>query len=345
MNSVMHKITALLWLALFLLFATFVFSKQLHAADQSWVKPLLNKEKVTIAVTDSGLGGLSVVADAVQKFERHHGFKNVELIFFNALFTNKGGYNSLKTRDDKVKVFSSALQSLQDNYAPDVILIACNTLSVIYEDTSFAHTTTTPVVGIVEDGVEQIKEKIGGNPAAKNIIFATQTTISENSHKNGLMTQGVAADQIMTQACPELTLYIEQGFDSIETELLIDAYVDEAVSQLEKTTDPLYVSFNCTHFGYSLDLWKQAFDARDIAVAGFLNPNTKMINFLLHDENQDRFTSTDIKVQVISMTDIPADRQASIGRYLQGISPLTAKALATFEQKPNLFEWRNLVSH
>lgn len=344
MNSLMHKVTALLWLAIFLFFATFVLSKQVHA-DSAWLKPLLNKEKITIAVTDSGLGGLSVVADAVQKFEKNHGFKNVELIFFNALFTNTGGYNSLKTRDDKLKVFSSALQSLQDNYAPDVILIACNTLSVIYEDTEFARTTKTPVVGIVEDGVTQINEKIGENPAAKNIIFATQTTISENSHKGALEAKGVAADQVVTQACPELTLYIEQGFDSMETELLIDAYVDEAVSQLDERVDPLYVSFNCTHFGYSLDLWKQAFDSRGVAVAGFLNPNTKMINFLLPAENKERFNQTDIKIRVISMTDIPANRQASIGRYLQSISPLAADALANFELKPEMFEWRNLVNN
>lgn len=344
MNSLLHKVTVLLWLALFLLFATFVLSKQAHA-DNNWLKPLLNKEKVTIAVTDSGLGGLSVVADAVQKFEQHHGFRNVELIFFNALFTNKGGYNSLKTRDDKLKVFSSALQSLQDTYAPDVILIACNTLSVIYEDTEFARTTKTPVVGIVEDGVEQINEKIGGKAAAKNIIFATQTTISENSHKSGLMAKGITADQVVTQACPELTLYIEQGFDSMETELLIDAYVDEAVSKLEKKTDPLYVSFNCTHFGYSLDLWKQAFAARDVKVAGFLDPNTKMIDFLLPKEMRGRFKQTDIKVRVVSMTDIPADRQASIGRYLQTISPLVAESLAKFELKTDLFEWHSLVNH
>jgi glutamate racemase len=344
MNSLMHKVTALLWLALFLFFATFVLSKQAHA-DSVWLKPLLNKEKITIAVTDSGLGGLSVVADAVQKFEKHHGFKNVELIFFNALFTNAGGYNSLKTRDDKLKVFSSALQSLQDNYAPDVILIACNTLSVIYEDTEFARTTTTPVVGIVEDGVTQINEKIGQNPTAKNIIFATQTTISENSHKSSLVARGVAADQIITQACPELTLYIEQGFDSMETELLIDAYVDEAVSQLDEKIDPLYVSFNCTHFGYSLDLWKQAFEARGVAVEGFLNPNTKMINFLLPEEKKERFNQTEIIVRVISMTDIPADRQASIGRYLQTISSFAADALVNFELKPALFEWRNLVNN
>lgn len=345
MNSAMHKMMALLWLALAILFVTFVLEKQARAESAPWLQPLLEKEKITIAVTDSGLGGLSVVADAVKKFETHHGFKNVELIFYNALFSNKGGYNSLRTRDDKLRVFSSALQGLEDNYQPDLILIACNTLSVIYPDTEFARTTDIPVVGIVEDGVALIYSMIGDNPTAKNIIFATQTTISENSHKEGLLAKGVAADQIVTQACPELTLYIERGFDSMETELLIDAYVDEAVSRLGQKGDPLYVSFNCTHFGYSLDLWKQAFEVRGVDVAGFLNPNEKMIDFLMPADRSERFRNTDMNVKVVSMTDIPADRQASIGRYLRTIAPLAADALANFEQKKDLFEWRGLVRH
>jgi hypothetical protein len=44
------------------------------------------------------------------------------------------------------------------------------------------------------------------------------------------------------------------------------------------------------------------------------------------------------------MIDIPADRRDSIGRYLNGISPLTESALRDFELEPGLFEWRSLIS-
>lgn len=309
-----------------------------------WLPALLEKESITIVITDSGLGGLSVVADAAEKLKHYAGFKDVNLVFVNALFRDAGGYNSLQSREDKLNVFSSALQSMQDRFAPDLILVACNTLSVLVPDTEFVATSSVPVVGIVENGVEQIAEQLRDKPGARNIVFATQTTVDEGTHKNLLLDQGFNDAQIVTQSCPQLTLYIEQGYDSMYTEMLIDAYVDEALSGMGATDGPLTVSFNCTHFGYAMDFWKQAFASRGVEVSAFLDPNTLMIDFLLPPTSQNRHPQTDITVKVVSMIAIPADRQDSIGRYLHTASPVTETALQNFELVPGLFEWRDLVS-
>jgi glutamate racemase len=309
-----------------------------------WLPALLEKENITVVITDSGLGGLSVVADAAGKFRQHPAFKQVNLVFFNALFTEQSGYNGLQTREEKLKVFSSALHSMQDRYAPDIILVACNTLSVLIEDTEFARTSSVPVVGIINDGVEQIADQLRDKPTARNIIFATQTTVDEGTHKRQLLDLGFADNQVLTQACPQLTLYIEQGYDSEYTEMLIDAYVDEAISRMDKKDGPLSVSFNCTHFGYSMDAWMQAFASRGVEVSAFLDPNTRMIDFLLPEPLQQRYAQSEIQVKVVSMIDIPADRQESIGRWLHSTSPVTEVALRDFELKPDLFEWRDLTS-
>jgi len=306
-----------------------------------WLPGLLEKESITVVVTDSGLGGLSVVADAVEKFRQHAGFKQVNIIFFNALFRDHGGYNSLQTRDEKLRVFSSALQSMQDKYTPDIILVACNTLSVLIPDTEFVRTSKVPVVGIVQEGVEQIAEQLADKPSAKNIIFATQTTVDEATHKNLLQEQGFNDEQIMTQSCPQLSMYIEQGYDAMDTEMLIDAYVDEALTNMGEMDGPLTVSFNCTHFGYSLDFWELAFSSRGVEVAAFLDPNKRMIDFMLPASTQQRFAVTDVSVKVISMINIPGDRQDSIGRWLHTVSPATETALRAYELKPDLFEWHD----
>ena len=311
-------------------------------ATPGWLPALLEKESITIVVTDSGLGGLSVVADAAEKFRQHPVFKQVNLVFFNALFSDQGGYNSLQTRAEKLRVFSNALQAMEDRYAPDIILVACNTLSVLIPDTEFARTSPVPVVGIVADGVEQIAEQLRDRPSARNIIFATQTTVDEGTHKSLLLEQGFTDAQIMTQSCPQLTLHIEQGYDNEYTEMLIDAYVDEALSRMGETGGPLTVSFNCTHFGYSLDFWKLAFESRGVEVSAFLDPNRRMIDFLLPGPLQQRYPQSEITLKVVSMIDIPADRQDSIGRWLHGVSALTEAALRNFELKPDLFEWRGL---
>jgi glutamate racemase len=340
---VLQRIT-FLFLALVVLVLA---SAQLAAQDEltpGWLPALLEKERITIVITDSGLGGLSVVADAAEKFRQFAVFKEVKLVFVNALFSDQGGYNSLQSRAEKLKVFSSALQSMQERFAPDIILVACNTLSVLIPDTEFAASSSIPVVGIVENGVEQIAAQLQGEPLARNIVFATQTTVDEGTHKNLLLERGFGDAQIITQSCPQLTLYIEQGYDSMDTELLIDAYVDEALSQMPESSGPLSVSFNCTHFGYSMEFWKQAFAARGVEVSAYLDPNTKMVDFLLPAALRQRNPHSEVAVRVVSMIDIPADRQDSIGRYLHTVSPVTEAALRKFERLPDLFEWRDLVS-
>lgn len=321
-----------------------VLATTAHAAEApEWLPALLEKDTITVVVTDSGLGGLSVVADAAEKFRQHGVFKQVDLVFANALFTGDAGYNALQTREEKLAVFSSALEGMRQRYDPDVILVACNTLSVLIPDTEFAKSARTPVVGIVDAGVAQIATQLATDPAGLNIIFATQGTVDEGTHVNLLQELGFGANRVMPQACPQLTQYIEQGFDSAYTEMLIDAYVDEALSKAGDIKGPLSVSFNCTHFGYSMDFWKQAFASRGVEVAAFLNPNTQMADFLLPGELRGRFEQSDVRVRAVSMVDIPADRRESIGRYLRTVSPATAAALDDFELIPGLFEWRSLT--
>ena len=310
-------------------------------ATPEWLPALLEKESVTIVITDSGLGGLSVLADAAEKFSKHGTFKDVKLVFVNALFSDQFGYNGLQTREEKLMVFSSALQSMQDRYAPDIILVACNTLSVLVPDTGFAKSSSVPVVGIVEEGVEQIAEQLGDKPSAKNIIFATKTTVDEGTHKNLLLEQGFTDAQIMTQSCPQLTQHIEQGYDSEYTEMLIDAYVDEALTGMGDIKGPLSVSFNCTHFGYAMEAWKLAFDSRGVEVDEYLDPNRRMVDFLLPESLNQRYPNSEIAVKVVSMIEIPQDRQNSIGRWLHSVSPMTETALYDYELKADLFEWRD----
>ena len=94
---------------------------------------------IRIVVTDSGLGGISVLGELESKLKTARIFNNVELIFFNALYSKDLGYNEIESNREKANIFNNALFSMQDNYHPDIILIACNTLSVIYPITQFSN--------------------------------------------------------------------------------------------------------------------------------------------------------------------------------------------------------------
>jgi len=314
-------------------------------ASEDSLSDIFQKEEVTIAVTDSGLGGLSIMAEATERTKEWRGFQKSNFIFFNALFSNEGGYNSLKSLAEKVSIFNSALRSLEENHHPDMILIGCNTLSSFFEETAFSKQTKIPVIGIIDSSVELIAQNLKAHPESKIILFATQTTVSQSSHKDRLMEMGFLPERIVSQACPELEEYIERGYDSEATEMLIFAYVDEALQNIGDRRAPLIVSLNCTHYGYSLDLWRKAFTNLDIEPLAYLNPNSKMIEFLFPQKYKNRYKSTDISVRIVSMVEIGQEKIDSIGTYLQKLSPPITHALKNYELKEALFEWKKFIQN
>lgn len=301
------------------------------------------KKNVTIAVTDSGLGGLAVMAEAVEQMKKTKTFGKVHFIFFNALFSNQGGYNSLQTRAEKIHVLNSVLESLTKKYRPDLILIGCNTLSVLYKETDYFLAAKIPVIGIVESGVDLMAQVLKAHPEARIILFATRTTVEEATHKTALIERGFLKERIITQACSDLVNYIEKGYDSDETEMLIFAYVDEALSEVSNSRDNLYVSLNCTHYGYSMELWKKAFASLGVKPRAFLNPNSSMLNFLFEPRYQNRYAETATSVSLVSMVEISPDRIDSIGRWLEEVSAQTADALRQYRLVKDLFPWKEFI--
>ncbi|MFA9452768.1 MAG: aspartate/glutamate racemase family protein [Candidatus Aminicenantaceae bacterium] len=304
---------------------------------------LFQKKDVTIVVTDSGLGGLSIVADAEQRMLAFKNFRSVRLVFFNALFSEQGGYNSLRSRSEKIRVFDSALLSIEEKYHPDLILIGCNTLSVLHPDTAFSRESGVPVTGIVDAGVDLIAQGLRQHPESRVLIFGTQTTVAEGTYRRELLHKGFLTERIIQQACPDLVPYIERGYDSDETEMLISAYAAEAIKTLPDPSATVLVSLNCTHYGYSLDLWRSAFLDQGIQPAAFLNPNRRMLDFLFIPETQDRYQDTRVSVEVVSMVEIGKARQKSIGSRLRNTSPQTTAALSGYQWDPALFEWESYV--
>jgi len=301
------------------------------------------KRNVTIAVTDSGLGGLSVLAEAAQRLAATRIFPKVDLVFVNALFSNEGGYNALRTGEEKASVFNSALESIAREYRPDLILIACNTLSAIYGRTAFSKATEVPVIDIIESGVGLMAAALSGTPGSAVLLFGTPTTVSEGTHTKRLVERGFSSARILAESCPDLETYIEKDPGGDETAMLIFAYAAEAESKLKDPEAPFAVSLNCTHYGYALPLWEKAFDNLGRKPFAILNPNSTMLDFLFAGARQGRFLKTSIEVRVVSMVKIADDRKKAIAACLEKVSPPTASALTNYELRPGLFEWERFI--
>lgn len=271
-------------------------------------------------------------------------YKKGEIIFFNALFSSTGGYNSLSRREDKIQIFSSALENLEQKFKPDLIIIGCNTLSVLFPETPFAHKSKTPMLTIVKPALEMMGEALRSHPEAWVIIYGTPTTINEGTYQRELVKRGFLAERIVTQACPELEIYIERGFDQEETEWLIQGYVEESLRKIPRSKAPIIASLNCTHYAYTLPFWKKALSSSEHELVALLNPNTKMIDFLFPPQLKNRFHSCEVRVKVVSMIPFPKEVIKSITRALNSVSPETSQALRHYELKPDLFEWKKYLS-
>jgi len=296
---------------------------------------LYTKQEITLVITDSGLGGLTVMDDISLKMKESGCFKKVNLVFVNALFDENRGYNALLTKREKTEMFDRVLTAIGNKYNPDAILIGCNTLSVIFDETSFSRLSETPVIGIVDAGVELISEKMKADPSSRVIIFGTETTIEEESHREGLLKQGFAGERIVTKACPQLQSYIEQNPGSEQTEMLITVYLNEALEELEENDGSVYISLNCSHFGYSEELWRKVLGETAYRSGGILNPNRSMSEVLTERKCRNRNNYTKISFLVVSKVQMP--NAATISGFFQEDSPELTDALKNYILVPDLF--------
>jgi glutamate racemase len=295
------------------------------------------KNEITVAITDSGLGGLAVMDDIAKKMKDAGCFQKANLIFVNALFDPETGYNSLQNREEKIRIFNRVLNGIESHYHPDIILIACNTLSVIYRETEFNGNSKIPVFGIVDPGVEMIKKAMEKDTASTVIIFGTETTIEENSHKKALMKMNIRDGRIITEACPQLQSYIEQNPAGEETEMLISAYLSEALENVSDKNDRIYLSLNCSHYGYSESLWEKAMRSQPYEYGGIINPNEIMGDILISGKYRNRFADTKISFLVVSRTEIP--NKNAMFEIFRDNDPGLAEALKNCIINPELFDY------
>lgn len=330
--------------AILLLFI--LLSRSVYATDQNDDQKITNffaKDSVKILVTDSGLGGVSVAADIVSRMKNSGVFEYVQVIFFNAQPHEKSGYNSMKSTEQKIEVFNNALIAIEENFHPDLILIACNTLSVLYEYTEFASSAEYPVLGIVGTGVDLIKNKIYDNDDSKVLLFATETTVNQNKHIEGLIKVGISSERVIPQACPKLAGFIERDPESDTTISLVNKYVNSALEFIDEGDSSIYVSYNCTHYGYIDKIFRQVFSEKGINVKEFLNPNPLMADFIFDEKYLGRYKSTTVDIRIVSQPELTPGKIGAIYGLIEPISPETADALMEYEFEPNYFEWKSIV--
>jgi glutamate racemase len=287
-----------------------------------------------ILITDSGVGGLSVVAYA-ERFVRTHGLTQpVRFTFANAAPANDYGYNSMPTREEKLATFDRFLRNVTERFAPDSVYVACNTLSVLLPDTPFFMNAPIPVNGIVETAASLMLRALEADPRSVAMIFGTQTTIDAGTYPRLLIERGVEPSRIVSQACPGLADTISEDREGTKTRAEIRGWVGAALDKLQHTRAPIVACLACTHYGYRKDLFAAAFEEAGIG-ATVINPNESSVDDLFgqHSEGPQR----DVEVRFVTRYAIPDATVDALSYFLDPISPRTVAAMQNFEHLPDLF--------
>lgn len=274
-----------------------------------------------IVITDSGVGGLSVVAYA-ERFVRTQGFTEpVRLTFANAAPANDYGYNSMPSRAAKIETFERFLRNVTARFAPDMIYVACNTLSVLLPEIAI------PAKGIIETGVALLLRALEADPRSVAMIFGTQTTIDSGAYPRALQEHGIDASRIVSQACPGLADVISEDREGSRARAEIGRWVAAAMAKLPDAGAPIVACLACTHYGYRKEFFEEALGSLVI------NPNESAVDDLF-DRNGN---SHDVDVRFVTRYAIPPATIETLAWLLSDISPRTVEALQNFEHVPDLF--------
>jgi glutamate racemase len=292
-----------------------------------------------IVITDSGVGGLSVVAYA-ERFVRTHGLAEpVRLTFANAAPENDYGYNSMPSRAVKLETFDRFLRNVKERFTPDLIYVACNTLSVLLPDTEYIRSAHVPMrittKGIVETAAQLLVHALDAEPRSVAIVFGTQTTIDAGTYPRILEARGIAAERIVSQACPGLADTISEDREGTRTQSEIRHWVRTAIERMERANAPVIAALACTHYGYRKEQFATAFAEAGLQ-ATVVNPNERAVDDLF-GAKPDAGPFTDVEVRFVTRYAIPDATVEALTFFLDAISPRTVAAMKSFEQVPDLF--------
>jgi glutamate racemase len=290
-----------------------------------------------IVLTDSGLGGLSICAGLESRLRGIRGGRTIALVYVNAWPDDAHGYNDLPDPVSRAAILDRALAAMS-RYRPDLIVIACNTLSVLYERTAFARSPIVPVAGIVDEGVDLFGRALESDPQASLVVFGTKTTIESGEHVRRLARLSIDARRIRAAACPGLAGVIDKDPDSPALAGLVDACVSRALAGAA-IEGRLFAGLACTHYAYVADLFRRSLGRVAGPRVAVLDPNERLVEALAAgmEAPDSGSAAATVTVEVVSKVALAEPQRRAVARRLEPVSPATARALIDYTHIPTLF--------
>ncbi len=288
-----------------------------------------------LIVTDSGLGGLSVCAELERRL-REAGAA-ARITYFNAWPSPTAGYNDMPDMRSRSAMLDRALAAMVALH-PDQIVIACNTLSIVYHETAYSRAAAVPVAGIIDAGVDLFEDALARDPASAIVLVGTRTTIESGIHRDRLVARQVDAGRITTVACHGLAAAIEADPGGERAGALIDQCMARAAGTHPRS-DPLYLGLCCTHYTYVADQMQSALARHAGRTVRTLDPNSRLAGEVAR-QALDRVTprsDSGVAVSLVSKVELDDRKRQAMAQRVEKISPRTAAALLSYTHVPALF--------
>lgn len=188
-----------------------------------------------IGIFDSGLGGLSVLNEALSKLSEH------KFLYYADVKNVPYGQ---KSRDEILKFSFDAVKFLVKNGAKAVV-VACNTAtSVAIKELRV--NLSVPIIGM-EPAVKKAHD-LSHDDALKTLVIATPVTVNGAKLKE-LITNLNAKDKTELLALPRLVNFAEKAEFKSEN---VKSYLKEELAKFDLSKFDFLV-LGCTHFNYFKD--------------------------------------------------------------------------------------------
>ena len=196
----------------------------------------------TIAFFDSGIGGIPYLVH----------LKNIRPNLNYAYLADNANFPyGIKTGEAIKEIVVSAIGRFIEKTAPDIIVIACNTATVVtlpYLREKF----NVPFVGVVP----AVKPAALMSENKRIGLFATNKTVSD-SYTDNLISQFAGNCEVYKYADPNIVSFIENKMFESDSKEILEFLIPAANFFIEKDVD--HVVLACTHFLFIDDMLENLF--------------------------------------------------------------------------------------
>lgn len=202
-----------------------------------------------IGVFDSGVGGLSILREVRKTLPQG------DFVYFGD--TANVPYGGRK--DDHIKALSEAALQRLLVYEPDIVVIACNTVTSVAINQLRLDHPTLPIVGVVP----VLKTAAERTKTRRIAVLATLATLTSRTYAN-LKEQFARDLSVLELDVPEWVLMVERGDpESMEARLSVEGVADRV-----RSFGADVAALGCTHFPFMRTLIEGAMSGVQVLDSG-----------------------------------------------------------------------------